>query len=145
VFDALKFGREVVHRRKPFGGKSPKDVHREIVFGGRRCDAPGGTCARPVVVEIRVNALVADVKAHNPEAFEVLAIDDGTGRKVVPVFETIFGPAVRMTRVYACAEHRKAAEQAAARGPSWAFVEISDGPGDPKIQVSMPAAPPAAG
>jgi len=48
------------------------------------------------------------------------------------------GPYVRVVTQYACPQHRRELEKAAARSPSWAIVELNHGP-DPANRVAVGA------
>jgi hypothetical protein len=130
-----------IHRTQLFGGKrTAHEVHAEFGWG-IRCEKCGG----PPVIMIKSLARIKDLEKEAPEylaAIEMAAIEDGHGNPDgsvnLPHIPTKYGPMVTISRVASCLIHRKDAEVAAARGPSWIMIEIDRGPGadNPIVQVT---------
>lgn len=114
-----------IHGIKKFdnGQRTPQEMHSQYAF------RPGEVCAgcgRPPLISItsfgeeaemlkRDNRLLI-LRAANPESYAAMRI------------VTRMGPYLRIGRVLACRECGPALEKAAAKHPSWTFVEIDRGP-----------------
>jgi hypothetical protein len=125
---------EVLHRRRFDGGqRSPQEFHAEYAFPpDAKCQ---GCKAKPSVRAIVLCPLDEAEKAGmippgataNPRAFPELA------PVLVPVRENsslLTKPSwyVRVSMVYSCRMCRAAMERTLAKAPSWAIVEINEGP-----------------
>lgn len=112
----------IVHTTKPFNGEDPRKIWWETTAKRGRCP-----CGAPCSMMITTSMLVADLP---PEVKAMLAIDIRTHKVKVQPYLTARGYAVRTGQAYACNMHSRDAELAAARGPSYAIVEIDRGPGE---------------
>lgn len=114
-----------IHGLKKFdnGRRTPQEMHSQYAF------RPGEVCAvcgAPPLTTItsfgeekemikRDNRLLL-LRMANPESYAAMRV------------ETRMGPYLRIGRVVACVQCTPALEKAAAKHPSWAFVEIDRGP-----------------
>lgn len=121
---------EIVHRRKLFGGRmTAMEIHRKYAWNNAKCDGCGSGAT---VIRIQVFVPLADMEQKLREAVQVeIALRRVTTRM------TIRGTAVRTSFVHACEGCRVAAERAAARGPSYAIVDLDRGPGEDKPVVGV--------
>jgi hypothetical protein len=111
----------VIHRKKLFDGReTAQQVHAELAWYGLSC----GSCGGPPALQVQVFALLSDL---SPNARLVMGIEI-ENKRVDPI-KTPKGTAVRMSHAVACSMCAPALERAAARGPSWAWVELDRGPG----------------
>lgn len=118
-----------IHVKKFAGGReTPQEMHARIAWAGRRCLH----CKGPPAIRIKVFAPVEELKQRSPHVMAGLASAFPGGS--IPVVPTVHGPMLKTTDVVFCARCAPAAERAAAKGPSWALVEIDRGP-DPKNRV----------
>lgn len=114
----------VIHRTQLFGGReTAAEVHARHVWRGKVCNG----CRSPhVVIEIRVSILVKDLPA---DVHAAMVLSNAAGQTDIQPFQTVGGPAVKVSTVYACRSCQRTAEVAAARGaPSYALVYIDRGP-----------------
>jgi len=117
---------DVVHRRKLFGGRPAAEVYAEDAWPRARC---GGCRSFHVVIRVQVFVALADMSADlRHRAMFELAL-----RRVHPV-KTKRGTAIRWSEQYACGSCRASLERAAARGYSFAIVDIDRGPG-PEVPI----------
>ncbi|KKN72063.1 hypothetical protein LCGC14_0414580 [marine sediment metagenome] len=120
---------ENLHRKKLFGGlQTAEEYHSEHAFPpNARCQ---GCKTRGVTTRIIVYYPVDEVKKRDP-AFA--AISEVSPQKFLALLmQTKSGPMVRISTVYACKQCTPTIEKAAAKGPSWALVDINRGPGPDK-------------
>lgn len=113
---------EVVHRKKPFGGReTAEQVHAELAWYGEKCHACGG----PPALRVRVYLVLADMTVQSREA---VMLEIGLGR-IAPI-RGPRGLAVMWASKVACRGCSPALERAVARrAPSWAEVAFDRGPG----------------
>lgn len=118
--DSPNFGGDALGLRNA----SIMDVHRATAWAGGQCIACN---SRKVTCEIKVLVPLAELHRNNPKAMALAQMmsPELIAQMTVP---TIHGPYVRVSTNYACKLHQKELEQQAARGPSWAIVEIDRGP-----------------
>ena len=110
------------------GRKTPKEVHWQ--FMNLKCHA----CGRPAIIRIMVFISVYELVTRHPEISTALIASSPGG--IIPTTKMRDGQEmVRVSDIGACASCRKDAEQAAAKQPSWAYVDIDRGPADIPIQV----------
>lgn len=111
----------IIHRRKLFGGvETAQEVHARVAWGGAKCDG----CKGPPSIRIQIFVALNDMSLDTRVALEA---EIAAGRiRTVPLTN---GPGVCVSRAFACAICQPAAERAAARGPSYAVVDIERGPG----------------
>lgn len=122
-------GDDIIHRRKLFGGRiTAHEIHAKYAWNNRRCDACGG----PTAIRVQIFVALRDMSAAVREAVEV---EIALGR--IHAKSTINGPAVRTSFMHACSGCSMAAERAAARGPSFAMIDIDRGPGVDKPVVGV--------
>lgn len=126
---------KAVHVRRFMGGTmTPQEVHTQAL--NMRCEQ----CGAPAAERIRVLVQLKELVARNPEYVAQIMATNPDGPSV-PTVPTKYGPMVKVSDVGACRNCAAAAEKAAARGPSWAIVEITRGP-DPtnRVVVQVPGA-----
>ncbi len=112
---------EILHRRKLFGGRPAAEVYAEDAWPGARCNGCGSS---HVTIRVQVFVALADMAADlRHRAMIELAL-----KRVWPV-KTKRGTAIRWSEQYACRLCQPALERAAARGYSFAIVDIDRGPG----------------
>ena len=118
------------------GNMTPSELHRAI--GIRKSCM---YCGQPAAVRIRVLVALDELTRRQPEYVAQIMATNPDGSWTVPTLPTKYGPMVKVSDVGACSHCRREAEIAAARGPSWAIVEISAGP-DPtnKVAAQVPVA-----
>lgn len=115
---------QVVHIKKFDGGRStPDEMHRKYALGGgkKRC----ATCGNPkVAIRIRVLVELAELTKRNPDFVAGIMATNPDGSMTVPSVRTKYGQMVRVNDAVFCDNCKVGAEKAAAKGPSWAIVEI---------------------
>lgn len=115
-------------------GETPQEMHRRIVFAGLRCAGCGSEKVAAVIKVIVPWAEVPDMVRATVELDCVLRDEPR------PTFRTKDG--VEMTiasKVPTCGMCRRTAERVAARSaPSYAIVEIDEGPKDQGAVVQVP-------
>lgn len=112
---------DIIHRRKLFGGRPAAEVYAEDAWPGARCSGCGSS---HVVLRVQVFIALSDMSAQLRDRTRIeLAL-----RRVHPV-RTKRGTAVRWSEQFACGNCRASLIRAAARGPSYAIVDIDEGPG----------------
>lgn len=121
------------------GEVSAQEVHAALGVGKpcRGCNAPASIVLRTFVRE-------DDLIAKRPQlAGTLLAMAAAAGMPgLVPKLPTVdmkYGKMVRVAEMAVCTRCAPEAERAAAKGPSWALVEIDRGPQD-KRPIQVPAA-----
>lgn len=111
-----------IHLKKFDGGRStPHEMHVRAM--NKTCEL----CGKPAVVRLRTLVQLTELVKRQPEFVAQVAATNPNG-PYIPTVPTIHGPMVKVSDIGACSHCRKAAEIAAARGPSWALVEIVEGP-----------------
>lgn len=132
-----KNGKEVRHLTRFMEGRmTPEEAHR--AYGIRKSCY---VCGKPAAIRIRVLVQLEEITKRNPEFVAHVAATNPEG-PYIPTVPTRYGPMVKMSDVGACDNCKVEAERAAARGPSWAIVEIDRGPGADKTQVQVPKGEP---
>lgn len=117
---------EIIHSKKLFDGKqTAREVWAETVLGGIKCP-----CGLDATVSCKVFWPLDECTKRGPELLAAVASHHG-GK--VPIMEFTHGKHVRTGIAYSCDICRPELEKQAAKAPSWAVVEISDGPGKDKI------------
>jgi hypothetical protein len=121
----------IIHREKLFGGRATaEELHAKLAFHGAACDG----CKSPhVSIRIQVFIRIVDM---NPS--ERIAVEEGIRLGMIKPVKLATGMAIMYSRVHACRLCSPAAERAAARGPSYAIVDIMRSPGAEKPLVSVP-------
>jgi hypothetical protein len=124
---------KIIHRRKTFGGTmTAAEVHAELAWWRNRCSACGG----PPAMRIQVFLFVKDLA---PEARAVAEIEIAAGRLHTVPYQQ--GPALRTAKIYACSSCKATAQRVIARqAPSYAIVDIDEGPGPDSPIVGVPVA-----
>ena len=121
---------KVIHRSKLFQGRrSAEEIHAKFGFG-KGCLL----CGQPGVIRIRVLIQHDELVRRAPDIAAAIAASNPDG-PFIPTFATSYGPMVRVSETIVCRFHRREVELAAAKGPSWAFIEIDRGPGSDRPQV----------
>lgn len=121
---------QIIHSEKLFQGrKTAEQIHRELAWGKNvKCEA----CGAPPAARIQTFVLLTDMSLHTQMAilFEV-------SQKRLHLVKFVAGQGVRTGVVHPCSSCLPSAERAAARGPSYAIVDIDRGPGPdaPIVQV----------
>lgn len=113
----------VVHIKKFDKGRStPDEMHRRYALGiGKKVCK---TCGNPkLAIRIRVLVQLAELVKRNPDFVAGIMASNPNGVEV-PTIRTKYGPMVRVTDEAFCDNCKVGAERAAAKGPSWAIVEI---------------------
>lgn len=124
---------ETRHIRKLAGGSmTPQEMHRAIGLR-KRCVG----CGQPAAVRIKVLVQLSELVKRQPEFVAQIMATNPEG-PVMPTVPTKFGPMVKVSDVGACELCRKTAMVTAARAPSWALVEIDEGPKN-TTQVQVPS------
>lgn len=112
---------EIIHRKKFDGGnRSPNDFHREFAYGPRkRC----AICNGKPAIRIRVLMPLEELMKRSPDyVFEIMR--SNPKGPYVPTLATTYGPLVKVSDVCFCDICKVDGEREAAKGPSWAIVEI---------------------
>ena len=108
-----------------FDGLTASEYHSKHAFPvGAKCS--GCKTLRGLTTRIMVLFPLAEMKKIDP-LFDLVA-DKKPEVLAKTLVQTVHGPHVRMSTVYACEQCCPAAEKAAAKGPSWAIVDIHRGP-----------------
>lgn len=136
----IRSGRGAVIHRDNFEkkyGMTPQEMHVRLGVG-RPCYG----CGRPGVGVIRSLVQESEVVKRMPEFVGLVlamraAANPGSQPKL-PTIPTTYGPLVKVKEIAVCQQCFPTAERAAAKGPSWVLVEISRGPGEPKIVGQVP-------
>lgn len=131
---------EVLHWTKFMNGEmTPTEAHRKYAFGGKRCE---GCKTAPAVMRIRIMIPLEEAYQKAPNYLAMLAATNPDAPGQVPTTQLkesagdkVGKPYFMASNTVWCAGCRVQAQLEAARGaPSWAVVEIDDGPKD-TIQV----------
>lgn len=112
------------------GDLTAQETHRAAAFHAHPC-----LCGRPAVVRIKVLVQLDELIKRQPEMVAQICASNSDGSWTVPTIPTKYGQMVKVSDIGACEVCRADAEKAAARGPSWAVVEIDRGP-NPNEAVS---------
>lgn len=118
--------------RKKFmdGNMTPQEAHSKWGFpAGARC----AICKRPPLISIRTFAEEGEMLKRDP-MLKVLRSADPE-KYLSMRLQTKSGPYLRISCVYACGQCSPTAEKAAARHPSWMFVDVDRGPDVMKIVI----------
>jgi len=118
--------------RKKFldGRMTPQEAHSKWGFPvGAKCV----TCGKPPLVSIRSFAEEGEMLKRDP-MLKILQAAEPVKYQEMQL-RTKQGTYLRIACVYACAQCASAAEKAAARHPSWMFVDIDRGPLPTKIVI----------
>jgi len=121
----------VLHRRKFMDGKmSPEEAHQRYGIPPHARCACG---ARPLITCRIFMPLDEVVKRQG--TFVGLMLAGKEEELYSMLLETIHGTFVRVSTAYACKQHEKDLDLAAAKAPSWCLVEFNRGPGAEKIVI----------
>lgn len=113
---------KVIHLKRFASGKmTPQEMHVQSLH--KSC----AVCGAPATVRLRTLVQLSELVKRQPEFVAQVMATNPNG-PYVPAVPTIHGPMVKVSDIGTCPNCRKAAEVAAARGPSWAIVEIVEGP-----------------
>lgn len=120
---------EVIHRDKLFGGRyTAHELHVKLAWNNAKCSA----CGAGPAIRIRVMIALDDMSLETRSAIEIeIAL------KRVKSVMTVKGWAICASQMFACKSCRMTAEIAAAKGPSYAMVDIDRGPGEDKPIVGV--------
>lgn len=112
--------KQVLHMKKFDGGRrTPDEVHREYALGNKRCVI----CKGPPAIRIRVLVQLSELQIRSPDYVIAIAASNPDG-PYVPTIPTKYGPMVKISDVCFCDLCKVDGEKEAAKGPSWAIVEI---------------------
>jgi len=111
-----------------FDGKSAKQVWAENVLMGQKCP-----CGLDATVSCKIFWPLDECLKRGPELLATVAAMHG-GQ--VPTIDFKHGKHVRVGMAVSCDICRSTLEKEAAKAPSWAVVEISDGPAADKVQIA---------
>ncbi len=135
----------VVFKRKLFDGRrTAEEEFRRLAF------PPGATCAvcssPKVAIQIVLFAELSELEKRDPGGMAALAATNPQGLHALLV-PTRYGVTfIRLKVAHACDRCKVTAERAAAKHPSWMYVDIKRGPGPDKIVIAPNTdAPPFAG
>lgn len=122
----------IIHRKKLFDGQyTAAELHAKLAYPrDARC---GGCRTNRIAIRIQTFVHLSDIEANARHALE---IEIALGR--LHTVQLVHGPGVRTGLIYACHLCAPAAEIAAAKGPSYAVVDIDRGPGEDKIISQVP-------
>lgn len=124
----------IIHRAKLFQGRTTAmDLHRELAWGGHRCDGCG---AKDTAIRIQTFVLLKDMSMATR-----MAIEFQISIRKLHTAKFRDGEAIRTGVIHACPRCSPAAERAAAQGPSFAIVDIDRGPGEDKPMVQVLSTP----
>ena len=123
----------VIHRRKFMDGReTPSEVHRRLGIG-KRCVI----CKGPGAIRIRVLMPVEEAFKHAPNVMASIMATNPTNPGQLPTVklkesatDTVGKDYIKASDVAFCSMCRLGAVKEAARGPSWAVVEIDEGISD---------------
>lgn len=118
--------------RKKFmdGRMTPQEAHSKWGFPvGAKC----AHCGAPPLVSIRSFAEEAEMLKRDP-MLKILQAAEPEKYQAMQL-RTKQGMYLRIAVAYACAQCARAAEKAAAKHPSWMFVDVDRGPDPLKIVV----------
>ncbi len=121
------------HVKKFMGGRiTPDELHRALGIRGvcAICEGPGA-------IRIKVLVQLDELTKRQPEYVAQIMATNPDGL-FVPTVATTYGPMVKVSDIVACDNCKVDAERSAAKGPSWALVEIDRGPGKDRAVVQMP-------
>ncbi len=122
---------KIIHRDRFMGGRmTAEELHREMSFPvGSTCRG----CGRAPTIAIRSFAEEKEMLSRDP-GLKVLAMTDPDtyGKMLV---KTKAGRFIKLGEVYSCTSCAPEAEKAAAKHPSWCFVEVDRGPGPDRIMI----------
>jgi hypothetical protein len=120
----------VIHRDKLFGGRTnAMDLHRRLAWGGKKCDGCGAADTA-----IRIQTFVA---LNDMSMATRMEIEFRISLGQLHTINTAAGRAIRTGIMHACPRCSPALERAAAKGPSYAIVDIDRGPGEDKPVVGV--------
>ena len=97
---------------------APHELHRALGIR-KKCEQ----CGAPAAIRIKVLVALDELTRRAPEYVANIMASNPDG-PFVPTIETKYGPMVKTSDIGACDNCRVEAEKAAAKGPSWAIVEI---------------------
>lgn len=122
---------KIIHRKQFMDGRAtPQEVHSRYAFPlGAKCVGCGG----PPLTTIRSFAEEAEMLKRDPR-LKILQLADPDKYGSMQL-RTKMGKYLRIAEVYACPQCTPEAERAAARHPSWVFVEIDRGPEQVRLVV----------
>lgn len=120
----------IIHREKLFGGtRTAMELHRELAWNNAKCDGCGSA---ETTLRVSVYVALSDMSANTRMRIEY---EIAMGRiKEVPL-DT--GPGILMSRQVACKSCQANLERAAAKGPSYAVVDLDFGPGEDRPIVGV--------
>lgn len=122
---------KIIHRDKFLNGRmTPEELHREMAFPiGSTCRG----CGRPPTIAIRSFAEEAEMFSRDPNLMVLAKTDPDTYGKML--VKTKAGRFIKLGEIYSCPTCAPEAEKAAAKHPSWCFVEVDRGPGPDRIMM----------
>lgn len=122
---------KTIHRKQFMDGRvTPQELHSALAFPvGAKCVGCGG----PPLTTIRTFAEEAEMLKRDPRLKILFMADPDKYMSMRLV--TKMGPYLRLAEVYACARCTPEAERAAAKHPSWTFVDINRGPEALKLVI----------
>ena len=112
------------HKDKLFGGTTTAEqLHVDVLA------KPCSTCGKPASITYKSFAPLDYVLSNPQFSMQLAQQHEGS----LPVVDTKFGKFVRTGMSYACKGCERDSDKAAAKHPSWCFVEIDRGPGVDKV------------
>ena len=117
------------------GNITPNEFYRKHGF------PPGAKCRCGAPPAVKATVLVEYKEALRRGMVPPVAVDGAVNEAVAKTIVNLRGPSgpvphFRTSATYACANCRVTMEKALAKGPSWAVVEINEGP-DPRNRVTV--------
>lgn len=123
----------IIHRSKLFGGReTAMEVHRRLAWGNANCKF----CGAPAACRVQIFIALSDMSITTRMAIE-FEISQG---RVKPT-RTAGGLAIKATETYACTRCKPTLLRQAGKGPSYAMVDIDEGPGEDKPLIQVVGGP----
>lgn len=120
----------IIHSTKLFGGRTTAmELHRKLAWKNHPCDGCG---AKDTSLRVQTFVLLSDMSLDTR-----LAIEYQVSIGKLHTIKTPSGKAIRTGIQHACPRCSPALERAAAKGPSYAIVDIDRGPGEDKPMIQV--------
>lgn len=120
----------IIHRTKLFGGtRTAMELHRELAWNNAKCNGCGsGETTLRASIYVALSDMSADTRMR-------IEYEIAMGR--IKEVALASGPGILMSRQIACKGCQSNLERAAAKGPSYAVVDLDYGPRDDKPIVGV--------
>jgi hypothetical protein len=122
---------KIIHlKRFDNGNRTPQEMHAQYAFSpGDKC----GGCGAPPITRLTSFAEEAELLKRD----SMLLVLRGADPMKYAAMRTVtkMGPYLRVACVMACSRCTPEAERAAAKHPSWMFVDVDKGPPPMKVVV----------